>query len=114
MSADTYTAIPRAAIPPRLFCIEEAIRTYIRNNMTKSFAAPISERLMDDLAARQAREITEELLDRHLIGLPVGSAARTSVDCDLIAQLGAKLLCRKGDDADDVVRTAVTVGMVVG
>ena len=46
-----------------------------------------------------------ELLDRKLIGLPDG--IRTSVDAKMVADLGALLGCRKGDDADDVLKTAI-------
>ena len=51
--------------------------------------------------------MTDELLAQGLIGLPKGSGSRTSVDCALVAKLGVKLGCRVGDDADDVVKTAL-------
>lgn len=107
------TARMKLAEPPRLFQIEEVIRRmlfkddHVGNSM-------ISDKVRNSLSENMAKQIVNELLDQHLIGLPSGNAARTSVDCSLVAQLGEKLACRKGDDADDVLRTAIRVGVIVG
>lgn len=111
MSDITYSARAKLATPPRLYLVEEVIRTMIRDN-ARSSVPGISERLLDDLSARQAKSITDELLHQGLIGLPKGNAPRTSVDATLVAQLGAKLGCRQGDDADDVIKTAIRIGTV--
>ena len=113
MSDLTMTARAKLAEPPRLFQIEEAIREHIahlliccRHGVPDANITPMSE--------DRAKRIVERLLDLHLIGLPAGNAARTSVDAGLVAQLGKKLACRTGDDADDVLKTAIRVGRVVG
>jgi len=106
MSDLTMTARFKLVEPPRLFQIQEVIR--------KTLVEVVSLGAEEDDLENAAIAVFNELLDRHLIGLPSGNAARTSVDCSLVAQLGEKLACRKGDDADDVLRTAIRVGVIVG
>jgi hypothetical protein len=106
MTIDTYNPVPRPAQPTKLVQIENAIRLKLEQGLNpKQFW---SDEEMKDLIRSLRKSIMDELLDLHLIGLP-NSDIRTSVDADLVAKLGAKCNCRKGDDADDVVRTALGV-----
>jgi len=50
-------------------------------------------------------KMMNDLVDHHLIGLPssADTSSRTSVRCDLVAEIGRRVGCRKGEDADDVL-----------
>ena len=95
---DTYAPVPRVPGPTRLDQIEIAVQRALRREI------PIT----DDVGwGTVAKSIVASLIDAGLIGLPTGDAARTSVRCDYVSELGALLSCRKGDDADDVLKTAI-------
>jgi len=112
MSDLTMSARAKLAEPPRLFQIEQTICQMVAKNFASS--GRVFEHRNEEECYNIGKRIFNELLDLHLIGLPSGNAARTSVDCSLVAQLGEKLACRNGDDADDVLRTAIRVGVIVG
>lgn len=103
---NTYAAQPSITQPTKLVQIENAIRLKLEQGLNpKQFW---SDEEMKDLIRSLRKSIMDELLDLHLIGLP-NSDIRTSVDVALVVKLGAKCNCRKGEDADDVLRTALEV-----
>lgn len=88
----------------RLVEIETEIRRQIEQHLMHNHIYSIEEKV---IASKELGTIiTSELSDRGLIGLP-SDLPRTSVRVDLVASLGAKLGCRKGDDADDVLSEAI-------
>lgn len=83
--------------------IEKEIREQIERALIAATAVSVPQKTR--IATEIAEAAVKELLDRRLIGIP--DRPRTSVDTELIAKLGEIHGCRKHDDADDVIRTAL-------